>query len=761
MRKFAILTLLISGLAGALAQEISVPDPGLNAAIRDALHKPAGPLTQQDMLNVTNLNARQRNVRSIVGLETARNLTSLDLSINLLTNFALPSTLTKLVSLDGSVNGLTNCFIPNGMTNLASLILEGNSLRNLSLPADLRGLTNLDLEGNELTSFNSLSNLTGLVSLDLGFNSFTNFSLPAGLTNLSTFYFAGNPLTNVLFPPGLGGMTDLNLSQNLLTSFTLPVGMTNLLELELFFNQLTNVSLPTDLRNLEELNLDYNRLSRLSFPSNLTSLSLLHLRSNLFTSFSVPPELAALTYLDLSDSPLTNIVLPSTLNHLTTLRLSGNRLTSVTLPRGLTNLTWLSLANNALTNLVLPPDLFHLESLILGGNQLTNFSLPSGLANLTELILTANQLTSLTLPPDMTQLVALAFQANPLTTLVLSESLAASTNLLVNLQPLAELPSNEVSVFTYPLAVELVRPRMFTGRFQFGITGPPGVYAVLGSTNLAVWDLVGTANNPLGSISFNDVTVNLSPHKFYRALLQGPPTNMVFISPNTFVMGSPTNDLDRSMNESPQTTVTLTRGFWIGKYEVTQGEYLAVTGTNPSDFPGDLSRPISSVSWLDATNYCWLLTQRELAAGHISPGSRYRLPTEAEWECAARAGTSTRFSYGDDPNYLNTTNYAWFLDLAFPDLTVHSVGQKLPNPWGLYDVHGNVWEWCQDNYGPLPGGVQIDPAGPASSLLRDKVMRGGAYDYPNSSCRSASRLFRFPLWPDSDVGFRVVLANDP
>src|SRR6185503_13492770 len=146
--------------------------------------------------------------------------------------------------------------------------------------------------------------------------------------------------------------------------------------------------------------------------------------------------------------------------------------------------------------------------------------------------------TALTLPPDMTQLVSLAFQSNPLATLVLSELLAASTNLLVNLEPLAALPGNEVSVFTYPLIVELVRSRMFTGRFQFGITGPPGVYAILGSTNLAVWDFVGTASNPLGSISFNDVTVNLSPRKFYRALLQGPPTNMVFISPNTFTMGS-------------------------------------------------------------------------------------------------------------------------------------------------------------------------------------------------------------------------------
>src|SRR5262249_54881978 len=150
---------------------------------------------------------------------------------------------------------------------------------------------------------------------------------------------------------------------------------------------------------------------------------------------------------------------------------------------------------------------------------------------------------------------------------------------------------------------------------------------------------------------FTDTTAHLSPFKFYTASLQSPPTNMVFIAPTTFTMGSPSTELDRDSNEGPQTIVTLTRGFWIGKYEVTQGEYLSVMNTNPSQFPGAPTRPIPSVSWPDATNYCAKLTERELAAGRIPAGSRYRLPTEAEWECAARSGTTTRFSYGDDLQY--------------------------------------------------------------------------------------------------------------
>jgi formylglycine-generating enzyme required for sulfatase activity len=531
------LLVLANFLSSACAQEVPVPDPGLNAAIREALQKPTGPLTEQDMLSLTVLSACCRGISSIQGLEAARNLTILDLHSNL----------------------LTNCVVPDTLTNLHIV----------------------DLFQNQLTSFVVPAALSKLTIVDVAFNSLTQCSLPNGLTNLDTLF--------------------------------------------------------------------------------------------------------------------------------------------------------------------------------LEGNLLTNFTVPAGLSRLTQLDLSGNELTSLTLPPDLTTLTALFVNDNPLTTFVLSEPLAA-TNLAGTV---STLKNQSVNVFTYPLVARLVRPLVLIGAFKFGITGPPGVYNIIGSTNLTAWSAVGVANNPLGSVNFVDGTAHFSPQKFYRARLQGPPANMVFVPPNTFTMGSPTNDLDSSSNERPQTTVTLTRGFWIGKFEVTQGEYLDVTGTNPSDFPGDLSRPISSVSWIDATNYCWRLTQRELAAGRIPAGSQYRLPTEAEWECAARAGTTTRFSYGDDPTYASTTNYAWFLDLGHPDLTVHPVGQKLPNPWGLYDVHGNVWEWCQDNYGPLPGGVQTDPAGPASTLLRDKVMRGGAYDYPNSSCRSASRLFRFPLWPDSDVGFRVVLVSGP
>lgn len=295
------------------------------------------------------------------------------------------------------------------------------------------------------------------------------------------------------------------------------------------------------------------------------------------------------------------------------------------------------------------------------------------------------------------------------------------------------------------------------------ISGKVGsVYAIQSTQDPAQsssWSTLALLQLPATNYLYLDTSGPAHGLRFYRALLQAPPINMAFVAPNTFRMGSPANEVNRNANEGPQTMVTLTRGFWIGKYEVTQGEYLDVTGTNPSVFPGDPSRPVSSVSWPDATNYCSMLTQRELAAGRIPAGTHYRLPTEAEWECAARAGTSTRFSYGDDPNYANLADHAWFFMNG--NLTVHPVGQKTPNPWGLYDMTGNVWEWCQDWLGDLPGGAVLDPQGPPSNAIGWKVIRGGGYDFSDSDCRSARRYFfgNHPALTDSNLGFRVVLST--
>jgi formylglycine-generating enzyme required for sulfatase activity len=258
-----------------------------------------------------------------------------------------------------------------------------------------------------------------------------------------------------------------------------------------------------------------------------------------------------------------------------------------------------------------------------------------------------------------------------------------------------------------------------------------------------------------------------------------PPSGMVWIPPGTwtFVMGSPASEADRNSDEV-QHTVTLSHGFYMGKYAVRQGQYLVVAGNNPSYFQTedyyenpispDLNRPVEEVSWSDATNYCALLTQSDRAAGRIPSSWGYRLPTEAEWEYACRAGTTTAFDFGSAihggmANFYDYDEY----DAAIGDIYVANpsvrwlartttVGSYAPNAFGLYDMHGNVWEWCQDWFGAYPAGSVTDPQGPVTGSNR--VDRGGCWWDIGGDCRSAIRDFNLPADWIYTIGFRVVLA---
>jgi formylglycine-generating enzyme required for sulfatase activity len=210
--------------------------------------------------------------------------------------------------------------------------------------------------------------------------------------------------------------------------------------------------------------------------------------------------------------------------------------------------------------------------------------------------------------------------------------------------------------------------------------------------------------------------------------------------------------------------VTISRGFWMGKYEVSQAEYVAVIGRNDSAFQYP-SLPADSISWTLATNYCYQLTLRERAAGRLPLWYAYRLPTEAEWEYACRAGTTTPFGIGDgkslsstQANFDGNFPYGGAAKGRYYNFTT-VCGSYAPNAWGLYDMHGNVSEWCQDWYGPYPGGKVTDPKGPATGS--DYVLRGGGYDSPGQGCRSAERDSRSPDYRYLMIGFRVVLASVP
>jgi formylglycine-generating enzyme required for sulfatase activity len=255
-----------------------------------------------------------------------------------------------------------------------------------------------------------------------------------------------------------------------------------------------------------------------------------------------------------------------------------------------------------------------------------------------------------------------------------------------------------------------------------------------------------------------------------------PSPRLVWIPPGTFVMGSPTSEAQRYSDET-QHTVTLTKGFYMGKYAVTQGEYLALMGSNPSYFttqdyygnpiPLDLNRPVEQASWIDATNYCAHLAQQEQAAGRLPVGWVYLLPTESEWEYACRAGTTTAFNFGSAIRGGMANFYDYYeYEASIGDIYVSTpavpwlprtttVGSYQPNAWGLYDMSGNVWEWCRDWYGSYPTGSVSDPQGPTSGSYR--VFRGGGWAYYGRECGSARRRFD-PSFRGRDIGFRVVLT---
>ncbi len=222
---------------------------------------------------------------------------------------------------------------------------------------------------------------------------------------------------------------------------------------------------------------------------------------------------------------------------------------------------------------------------------------------------------------------------------------------------------------------------------------------------------------------------------------------LVLIPAGTFTMGSPSGEVGRSFREM-QHEVTLTKSYFLGVYEVTQDQYEKVMGSNPSRFKGS-KKPVESVSWEDAVSFCKKLSElpEEKAAGR-----EYRLPTEAEWEYACRAGSTTSYSFGETAESLG--EYDWFAVGSAGKS--HPVGEKKANRWGLYDMHGNVWEWCQDRFGNYPTGASTDPKGPSGDLLR--VYRGGCWSLDAGLCRSAIRNGFDSSASNYVSGFRVALS---
>ena len=222
----------------------------------------------------------------------------------------------------------------------------------------------------------------------------------------------------------------------------------------------------------------------------------------------------------------------------------------------------------------------------------------------------------------------------------------------------------------------------------------------------------------------------------------------VYIPPGKFLMGSDTKELERHGDEGPVRHVVISKGFYISKYEITQEQWLAVMNHNPSVMNDKNSwkrHPVDNVSWNDCNAFISKINELGLGI--------FRMPTEAEWEYACRAGTTSRYYWGEDPGDTHVHEYAWAFSKA--EGISHPAGLKKPNNWGLYDMSGNVWEWCSDWRGPYEADQLIDPTGPRDG--KKKIYRGGSWFNKPSTLRSANRNGHEPDMSGTNAGLRLVL----
>ncbi|MFO7974404.1 MAG: formylglycine-generating enzyme family protein, partial [Candidatus Hydrogenedentota bacterium] len=261
-----------------------------------------------------------------------------------------------------------------------------------------------------------------------------------------------------------------------------------------------------------------------------------------------------------------------------------------------------------------------------------------------------------------------------------------------------------------------------------------------------------TFTNTNNSADTEEVTVSVGPDNFTVALPDGAFLEMRWVPAGKFMMGRYSGEQDSESNEEPRHEVTLSQGFWMGKYELTKAQWTSVMGTEPWSGPGyvldDPDSPAVYVGWDDVRSFIRQLNNLTDLA--------FRLPTEAEWEYACRAGTTGRFYWGDDSSYASIGGYAWWKDNAhdIEEYYAHIVGAKTKNSFGLYDMSGNVWEFCQDYYATYPsdGAAVTDPTGPSTGSTR--VIRGGGWGSEAKDCRSARRMRASELSTDINMSYR-------
>jgi len=743
---------VISTLDDALSQ---IVDPSLAQCIRDQ--------QKTRISEVNRLSCGFQSIKQLKGLELFIFITRLELGHNQLTVVPELSKLTRLTNLYLNNNQLTHVPELSNLVVLTDLILHNNKLTDISGIQNLAALTTLHLYDNLLADISALSNLGTLTSLNLSLNQLTDISALSDLTALTTLSLSSNQLSDISELSNLESLRVLSLGSNQLTDISALSNLGSLIGLSLDSNQLTDISALSNLGSLTGLSLDSNQLTDISALSNLESLTDLSLDSNQLTDISALSNLSALTGLDLDNNQLTDISPLSNLTALDDLDLRRNQLSDITPLINLTALEYLYLGRNQLTEISTLSNLTALIELYLNNNELTEVSGLSNLTDLDELILDNNpDLLCISLETLDSQLDSSDGKDDGIVMWLTCKS--QQTNLLVSNAGLDQtITIGETTTLTG------TNDGAFNNSLSYNweiVIAPTNSTATPTSFDTATIeftpDIIGnyTIEFTIGDgISTSTDTIQIQVNS---TVLIEP--EMVAIPGGTFQMGDETNSND---NELPVHIVTIAP-FEMGKFEVTFNEYdhylqsrgilttdITTINNEGYDFGfGRNNRPVISVSWDDIQGYLeWLNTQLGIA---LDDPKRFRLPSESEWEYAARAGTTTTFNTGDcintdQANYDGNSNYSYTkVDGSLVNCPVTNiildqtepVGSYDSNLFGLFDMHGNVFEWVEDCWhvdfigSPENGTPWL---GENSGNCSERVLRSGFWNGAPSFLRSAYR----------------------
>ena len=729
---------------------------------------------------------------------------------NTAASYTIPATVTYIAA--GAFSGsetLTSVTIPNSVTRIGRYAFSGcTALTSMDIPASVtsigNGLFNYCKKLSTLTvspanpAYTAVDNvlfnktMTTLVQYPRGREGST-YTVPDSVTVIGDDAFTecmkldavvlGNRVTTI------GDYAFWGCEY--MEKITIPASVTSIGSYAFQHAGLLNVTLPEGVTKISDYAFEHcYDIRTVTFGSKVTFIGeYAFSRCSSLTGITIPNSVTTIGSYAFRESRLVDVTIP---NSVTTMGAGVfsecTGLTNIVLPNKLTAVSADMFYNcKKLTNIVIPDSVKTIDSYAFWKcEKLTDITLPAGLTQIGSGVFNGcKNLTKITLPAGLTSMGYSVFANCEKLTEVYYEG----DNPLAGLLIYDNTPNNLLSY--YPTGNASWLERIENGKWRDrGVAtwdpeprppGPPtGDFTYTYENGVLILYFTGTLCQSADAVHWTELPSAASPYRvalkdkksFFCArsgsnppvskditipLASGVDLTLIWIEPGTFMMGSPENEFGRFTDEDLH-QVTLTKGYWLGQFEVTQPQYEAIMGANYSKFK-DPSRPVECVFWSEANDFCAKLTEIERAAGRLPEGYEYSLPTEAQWEYACRAGTTTGLYNGKENTSTrgvcpNVSEIAWY-DQNSGSQT-HAVGQKQPNSWGLYDMAGNVAEWCLDWKGAYPGQAVTDPTGPETGTFR--VVRGGDWNNYAQFCRSAARHSNQPGSCTSSIGFRVALA---